>query len=201
MGRRNFTDLPVFSGFWPNSERKSRIWSAISLLSVNAPGGAAPAWIYMSPWGTQGDLTVKVRRVIGAGIMFAGAAMIVATIAWIAIVVAGEMRARATLFEFLAAAWTAGAWPMLAGLAVMILGRVVYGHWRTAAPVVNVTGEIARTVGLVSAILLGGMLIFLLATGFSHEDTPAAAALAIGVVFGVWVAQFGGNLRGRGYLD
>lgn len=175
MGRRNFTDLPVFSGFWPNSERKSRIWSAISLLSVNAPGGA--------------------------GIMFAGAAMIVATIAWIAIVVAGEMRARATLFEFLAAAWTAGAWPLLAGLAVMILGRVVYGHWRTAAPVVNVTGEIARTVGLVSAILLGGMLIFLLATGFSHEDTPAAAALAIGVVFGVWVAQFGGTLRGRGYLD
>ena len=133
--------------------------------------------------------------------MLAGVAMVVATIAWITIVVAGEMRMHGGLFAFLAAAWAAGAWPLLAGIAVMIAGRFVYGHWRTAAPVVNITGEIARTVGLVSAILLGAMLVFLLATGFSYEDTPAAAGLAIGIVFGVWVAQFGGNLRGRGYLD
>lgn len=133
--------------------------------------------------------------------MLAGVAMVVATIAWITIVVAAEMRVHAGLFEFLAAAWAAGAWPLAAGIIVMVGGRVVYGHWRTAAPVVNITGEIARTVGLVSAILLGAMLAFLLATGFKYEDTPAAAALAIGVVFGVWVAQFGGSLRGRGYLD
>lgn len=133
--------------------------------------------------------------------MLAGVAMVVATIAWIALVIAAEMHARAGLFEFLAAACAAGAWPLGVGVAVMIGGRFIYGHWRTAAPVVNITGEIARTVGLVSAILLGAMLIFLLASGFKYEDTPAAAALAIGVVFGVWVAQFGGNLRGRGYLD
>lgn len=133
--------------------------------------------------------------------MLAGVAMVVATIAWIALVIAAEMHARAGLFEFLAVACAAGAWPLGVGVAVMIGGRFIYGHWRTAAPVVNITGEIARTVGLVSAILLGAMLIFLLASGFKYEDTPAAAALAIGVVFGVWVAQFGGNLRGRGYLD
>lgn len=133
--------------------------------------------------------------------MLAGVVIIVATIAWIAIVVAAQMSARTGLFAFLSAAWAEGAWPLLAGVVTMIGGRALYGHWRTAAPVVNVTGEIARTVGLVSAILLSGMLVFLLTTGFKYEDTPAAAALAIGAVFGVWVAQFGGTLRGRGYLD
>ena len=133
--------------------------------------------------------------------MLAGVAMVVATIAWVTFVIAAKMHAHAGLFDFLSAACTAGAWPLGVGIVVMIGGRFAYGHWRTAAPVVNITGEIARTVGLVSAILLGAMLIFLLASGFRYEDTPAAAALAIGVVFGVWVAQFGGNLRGRGYLD
>jgi hypothetical protein len=133
--------------------------------------------------------------------MLAGVAMVVATVAWITIVVAGEMRVHGGPFDFLAAAWVEGAWPLLGGIVVMIGGRIVYGHWRTAAPVVNITGEIARTVGLVSAILLGAMLVFLLATGLNHEDMPAAAGLAIGIVFGVWVAQFGGSLRGRGYLD
>ena len=133
--------------------------------------------------------------------MLAGVAMVVATIAWIALVVAAEMHTHASLPDFLSAAWSAGALPLAIGVAALIAGRAFYGHWRTAAPVVNITGEIARTVGLVSAILLGGMLVFLLASGFRYEDTPAAAALAIGVVFGVWVAQFGGNLRGRGYLD
>ena len=144
---------------------------------------------------------MKLRRTIGAGIMAAAVAMIVATLAWITIVIASGMRARATIFEFLAAAAKAGVWPLSVGVGVMIAGRAVYGHWRTAAPVVNITGEIARTVGLVSALLLGAMLVFLLATGFKQEDTPAAAALAIGIAFGVWVAKFGGSLRGRGYLD
>ncbi len=133
--------------------------------------------------------------------MLVGVAVIVATIAWITIVVAGELQARVSMFDFLTAAWAVGPWPLLAGFVTMIVGRAIYGHWRTAAPVVNTTGEIARTVGLVSAILLGVMLVLLLATGFKYEDTPAAAALAIGVVFGLWVAQFGDNLRGRGYLD
>lgn len=43
--------------------------------------------------------------------------------------------------------------------------------------------------------------MFLLVTDFGHEDTPAIAALAIGAVIGVWVAQLGASLRGRGYLD
>lgn len=132
--------------------------------------------------------------------MAMGLAVIMATIAWIAIVVAGELRAGASMLDFLAAAWAVGPWPLLGGVVTLIGGRAIYGHWRTAAPVVNVTGEIARTVGLVSAILLGAILAFLLATGFKYEDTPAAAALAIGVVFGVCVARFGGSLRGRGYL-
>ncbi len=160
-----------------------------------------PAWFPVSPRGIQGDFTVKLRRAIGAGTMLVGVAVIVATIAWIAIVVAREMQAHASMFDFLAAAWAVGPWPLLAGVVTMISGRAIYGHWQTAAPVVNTTGEIARTVGLVSAILLAAMLAFLLATGFEYEDTPAAAALAIGVVFGVWVAQFGGSLRGRGYFD
>jgi hypothetical protein len=133
--------------------------------------------------------------------MLGGVATLVGAIAWITIVVATQTRAQAGLDAVFIAAASAGAWPLGAGAAVMVAGRLIYGHWRTAAPVVNITGEIARTVGLVAAALLGGMLVFLLVSGIDHEDMPAAAALAIGVVLGVGIAQFGGNLRGRGYFD
>lgn len=125
----------------------------------------------------------------------------VAAIAWIVILIGARTHAQADLLESIVIVTTAGGWPLAIGAAILIAGRAVYGHWRMAAPVVNVTGEIARTVGLSIAALLAAMLVFLLVTDFGHEDTPAIAALAIGAVIGVWVAQLGASLRGRGYLD
>jgi len=90
MGRRNFTDLPVFSGFWPNSERKSRIWSAISLLSVNAPAAARACLDLHHPAEDCREIDREGAAGHGNRDHVRGAAMIVATIAWIAIVVAGE---------------------------------------------------------------------------------------------------------------
>lgn len=130
-----------------------------------------------------------------------GAAAVVAAIAWIVILIGAQAHAQAEPLTSIIIVTTAGGWPLAIGASIMIVGRAVYGHWRMAAPVVNVTGEIARTVGLSIAALLAAMLVFLLVTGSGHEDTPAIAALAIGTVIGVWVAQLGASLRGRGYLD
>lgn len=144
---------------------------------------------------------MTLRRRTGAGVMLAGAAAMTAAIAWIVILVGGQLHADAPLLESIGAVMAAGGWPLAASAVVMVIGRAVYGHWRMAAPVVNVTGEIARTVGLSIAAMLAAMLVFLLVTDFGQEDTPAIAALAIGTVIGVWVAQLGASLRGRGYLD
>lgn len=133
--------------------------------------------------------------------MFGGAMTVMAAIAWIVILIAAQHHAASDFLRAAMSVLTDGGWPLAAGIVVMVVGRAVYGHWRTAAPVVNVTGEVARTVGLVVAGLLAAILVFILATGFGHDDTGTIAALAVGIAFGVWVAQFGGNLRGRGYLD
>lgn len=133
--------------------------------------------------------------------MLTGAVAVMAAIAWIVILISAKVHQHADLFSAVVTVATAGGWPLAVGAAVMVVGRGIYGHWRMAAPVVNVTGEIAQTVGLSIAALLAGMLMFLLVTGSGHEDTPAIAALAIGAVIGVWVAHVGATLRGRGYLD
>jgi hypothetical protein len=68
--------------------------------------------------------------------------------------------------------------------------------------VANVTGEITRTVGILSAVGLGGMLVFLLMSGFKAEDMPAAIALGIGAGVGLLLTQVGMSVRNdRSYLD
>lgn len=84
----------------------------------------------------------------------------VAAIAWIVILIGARTHAQADLLESIVIVTTAGGWPLAIGAAILIAGRAVYGHWRMAAPVVNVTGEIARTVGLSIAALLAAMLVF-----------------------------------------
>ena len=134
--------------------------------------------------------------------MLAGAAIIVAMIAAITVLIVAEVAAKTDAVRIGFRAAAIGAPLLLAGLLVMVAGRAIYGNWQRAAPVANVTGEITRTVGLLASIGLGGMLLFLLMSGFKAEDMPAAIALGVGAGVGLLLAQVGVSLRNdRTYID
>lgn len=126
--------------------------------------------------------------------MFGGAGVIAGAAAVATFVVAGDVRAGADAFTIVMGLRDSWVWPA-SGVAAMLMGRLVYGHWRAAAPIARVTGAVTRTVGLVVTFGLGAMLVFLLASGFEREDTPAAAALGVGVIAGLLLAHVGGGLR------
>jgi hypothetical protein len=143
---------------------------------------------------------VQWRRALGAVIMFAGTIML-AGVTWAAtMLVAGAIQAGSE-FNTVIGGLALLVAPLCGGVAVLVGGRFVYGFWREAAPIANVTGEITCTVGLLAAIGMGGLLLFLLLSGFEREDTPAAVALGIGAMAGILLAQFGLSLRSRRYLD
>lgn len=128
--------------------------------------------------------------------------MVLATIAGVTVlgvsfVKSGELPVAPPLLAMSAAGGIAG------GVIAIVLGRLVYGQWRRAAPVANFTADVARMIGLSVAAGLGVMLIFLLVTGFKPEDLMAALALGAGTVAGLFLAYVGSNLRrsGRRYLD
>lgn len=143
------------------------------------------------------------RRAIGAIIMLGGAVALAGAASATTIFAAGEIEAGAGVEAILARVMSYGpllGWLVGGGLVGMLLGRAVYGRWRDAAPIAYVTGEITCTVGVLAAIAMGGLLIFLLLTGFKQEDTPAAIALGVGALASVFLAQFGVSLRDRRYL-
>jgi hypothetical protein len=108
--------------------------------------------------------------------------------------VAADMQAGADVWAIAFAVLQGWAWP-LAGVAAMLAGRLVYGHWRAAAPIAKITGAVTRTVGLVAASVLGALLVLLLVSGMEREDMPAAAALGIGITMGLLLAHIGVGLR------
>lgn len=134
------------------------------------------------------------RRALGASIMFGGAGIIAGAAAMATFVAASDVRAATDAFTMLMRMREGWSWPA-SGVVTMLVGRLVYGHWRAAAPIAHVTGAVTRTVGLVVAVALGAMLVFLLASGFERDDTPAAAALAVGVIVGLLLAHVGVGLR------
>lgn len=134
--------------------------------------------------------------------MCVGACVVLATIAGatvlgVSFAKSGELPVAPSLFAMSAAGGIAG------GVITMVLGRLLYGRWREAAPVTNFTADVARMIGLSVAAGLGTMLAFLLVTGFKPEDLMAALALGVGTVAGLFLAYVGSNLRrsGRRYLD
>jgi hypothetical protein len=134
--------------------------------------------------------------------MLAGSAIIVAVIAAIVVRVTADVAAITDVMQIVINASEFSVPQLGIGLFVMVGGRVLYGNWSKAAPVANVTGEITRTVGLLSAIGLGGMLIFLLTSGFKADDMPAAIALGVGAGVGLLLSQVGVLLRNdRTYLE
>ncbi len=134
------------------------------------------------------------RRAAGASIMFGSAGVIASAAAMVTFAAASDVQAGNDAFTTLAQLRDAWIWPA-SGVAAMLAGRLVYGHWRAAAPIAHVTGSVARTVGLLVAFGLGAMLAFLLASGFEREDAPAAAALGVGMMAGLLLAHVGVGLR------
>lgn len=120
-----------------------------------------------------------------------------ATVLGVSFVKSGELPVAPPMLAMSAVGGIAG------GVIAMILGRLIYGQWREAAPVANFTADVARMTGLSVAAGLGTMLAFLLATGFEREDIVAALVLGAGTVAGLFLAYVGSNLRrsGRRYLD
>ena len=142
------------------------------------------------------------RRAIGTLVMMLGAAGLLGTVAGatvlsVSYVKSVELVAPVTVL----AGVLAGA--VVAGIAIMLAGRAIYGRWNDAAPIANFTGDITRMVGLSIAIGLGAMLVFLFVTGMKPEDGLAALVLGIGALSGLGLAYIGANLRrsGRRYLD
>jgi len=134
--------------------------------------------------------------------MLAGAAIIVAMIAAMTVLIVAEVTAKTDVIHIVVKVASISAPQLLLGVLVMVGGRAAYGNWTRAAPVANVTGEITRTVGILSAVGLGGMLVFLLMSGFKAEDMPAAIALGIGAGVGLLLTQVGMSVRNdRSYLD
>lgn len=142
------------------------------------------------------------RRVSGAVIMCLGAGVVLATSAGITVlgvsfVKSGDLPVALEFLAMIAGGSLAG------GVFAMVLGRLVYGRWRSAAPIANFTADVARMIGLSIAAGLGAMLAFLLLTGLQPEDVTAALVLGAGTAAGLFLAYVGGNLRrsGRRYLD
>lgn len=145
---------------------------------------------------------MDVRRAAGAIVMLAGASIIVAMIAATTVLIVAEVAAKTDPVRIGFQAAAIGSPLLLAGMLVMVAGRAIYGNWRKAAPVANVTGEVTRTVGLLASIGLGGMLLFLLMSGFKAEDMPAAIALGVGAGVGLLLTQVGVSLRNdRTYIE
>jgi hypothetical protein len=135
-----------------------------------------------------------MRRVAGATLMLAGTGTLSGAAWAVTMLAAAGVEARAALLDIVLQS-TGFAWLLGTGLTLLLVGRLVYGSWHEAAPIATVTGEIARTVGLIVAVSMAGLLIFLFASGMEHDDAPAAVALGLGVAGGILLAQLGANLR------
>jgi hypothetical protein len=95
--------------------------------------------------------------------------------------------------------------PVMAfGVALLLLGRWVYGDWNDRSPVVHAVAFGIRSAGTLVAASLGAMLIFLMATGLKAEDATIAVVLGAGTMVGIGLVILGMRIRsgsGRSYLD
>jgi hypothetical protein len=93
--------------------------------------------------------------------------------------------------------------PAIGGLLLVLVGRLIYGDLRDAAPMRQASSLAVRLAGLMIAFALGAMLLFLFFAGISPDDQNAVIALGLGTVLGVGLVMLGSRLKppGRSYLD
>ncbi len=151
----------------------------------------------------RGGAQVKWRRLIGAALMILGGAMMLAMAVLAAVVIANyvEWDNGADAMRTVASITLP---PALAGAVVMLIGRIVYGAWMERSPVLNALALAIQIAGVIVALGLGAMLVFLAVTGITADDQTAAAALGIGTAAGLTLIFIGTRIRvgsGRRYLD
>ncbi len=94
--------------------------------------------------------------------------------------------------------------PTIGGAVLMLVGRLVYGAWMDRSPVLNALALAIQIAGVIVALGLGAMLVFLAITGITADDQTAAAALGIGTAAGLTLIFIGARIKvgsGRRYLD
>lgn len=142
------------------------------------------------------------RRAAGAGIMMLGATVLLATVAGSTVIGVSYARSGELAAPLEVLAGTIGG-AVASGILVLLTGRGVYGRWNSAAPIANFTATVTRMVGLLIALGLGAMLVFVLLSGIEREDEIVVLMLGLGALAGLGLVHVGGNLRahGRRYLD
>jgi hypothetical protein len=145
---------------------------------------------------------VNWRHILGAILMILGGAAAAAMIALAAVVI-GNYVEWDNAPDALRTVATVTIPPAIGGLALVLVGRLVYGDWRGAAPMRQASSLTVRLAGLLIAIALGAMLLFLFFAGSSPDDQNAVIALGIGTALGVALLVLGLRIkpRGRRYLD
>jgi hypothetical protein len=146
---------------------------------------------------------VKWRRILGATLMIVGGAAVLAMATLASVVIANFVEWE-NAPDALGTVGLVTVPPALAGAVLMLIGRIVYGAWLERSPVLNASALALQIAGIVVALGLGAMLIFLAATGITADDQTAAAALGIGMTAGLALIFIGVRIRsgsGRRYLD
>jgi hypothetical protein len=128
------------------------------------------------------------RSLAGAVVMGAGGLLIVA-----ATLVGGVVLANYVDWgdpvEPLATVATILSVPLAGGVLILVLGRWLFGAWRTAAPL-RIWGM--RVLGAIGACLvpvLATMLALTLSSGFGDHNREMVIAMAIGVLAGLVLAS------------
>lgn len=146
---------------------------------------------------------MKWRRLLGATLMIAGGAAIVAMAALASVVVANFVEWQNAPDAMRTVALVTAP-PTVAGALLILVGRLIYGAWAARSPVLNALALAIQIAGAIVALGLGSMLVFLAVTGITADDQTAAAALFIGTAAGLTLIFIGTRIKvgsGRRYLD
>lgn len=146
---------------------------------------------------------VKWRRLIGASLMIMGGAAVVAMAMLASVVIANFVEWR-NAPEAMGTVAIVTVPPAVAGALLILVGRIVYGAWSLRSPVLNASALAIQMAGVIVALGLGAMLVFLAITGITADDQTAAAALGIGTAAGLTLIFIGVRIKsgsGRRYLD
>lgn len=126
---------------------------------------------------------MRIRRLAGAATMSVGA-LATAFFATLGIAVIANYLEPENLADAVGTLLVLTGPGLLAGLAAMGIGRIVYGGWKDKAPLLHAARILLPVAGLGMAAVFCVLLVALFATGFGPEDGLSALKHALGVAAG-----------------